>query len=143
MNSNEFRIVHAETPVKEIWSRLCYFENEHNAGEFLKSKNKKITEDTLENISKRIAFTMRTAREFYESASRVSLLTKPLLIFYGMIALSKVLFTITYMKKSPAKGHGLETPNQKDFEKDFSKLSTRRFAIFKEKQSNAPLGATP
>jgi hypothetical protein len=125
MTPDEFRIVHSETPVKEIWSRLGFFENEHNAREFLKTKNQKLTEKECFDIAKRIAFTMRTAREYYESAGRVSLLTTPLLIFYGMTALSKVLFAITYTKKSPSKGHGLETPNQKGFEKDFANLSTR------------------
>jgi len=125
MTSDEFRIVPSETPVKEIWSRLGYFENEHNAREFLKKKNKNLTEDELVDTAKRLAFTTRTAREYYESAAQVSLLTQPLLLFYGMTALSKVLFITTHLKKSPSRGHGLETPNQKDFEEDFSKLSTR------------------
>ena len=47
MTSDEFRIVRSETPVKEIWSRLGYFENEHNAKEFLKKKSKKLAEDKL------------------------------------------------------------------------------------------------
>jgi hypothetical protein len=86
---------------------------------------------------------MQAAREYFESATRVSLLTKPLLIFYGTVALSKVLFMATYSRKSRSakhgletpnqenteedseKGHGLETPNQKDFEKDFANLSTK------------------
>jgi hypothetical protein len=114
MAPEEFRIVHSETPVKEIWSRLGFFENEHNARDFLKTKNEKLAQDELLDTAKRLAFTMRTAREYYESAARVSLLTTPLLIFYGMTALSKVLFIVTYSKKSPSKGHGLETPNQND-----------------------------
>jgi hypothetical protein len=125
MTPDEVRIVHSETPVKEIWSRLGFFENEHNAREFLKARNENLTEKELFDIAKRIAFTMRTAREYYESAGRVSLLTTPLLIFYGMTALSKVLFAVNYTRKSPSKGHGLETPNQKDFENNFANLSTR------------------
>jgi hypothetical protein len=31
-------VVYSETPVREIWSILGYFENEHNAKEFLKEK---------------------------------------------------------------------------------------------------------
>jgi len=91
MSSDELRIVHSENPVKEIWSRLSYFETEHNA------------------------------REYYESADRVSLLTQPLLIFYGMTARSKVLFICTYGKKSPSKGHGLERLKPRHF----TELSTR------------------
>lgn len=125
MSSDDRRIVYSEIPVKEIWSRLGYFEIEHNAKEFLKNNNKELAEEDLVTTAKRLAFTMQAAREYYESAALVSLLTKPLLVFYGMGALSKVLFMATYSKKSPSKGHGLETPNQKDFEEDFSKLSTK------------------
>jgi len=125
LTSDEFRIVHSETPVKEIWSRLSYFENEHNVREFLKKKNDTLTEVELADTSKSFAYMMQTAREYYKSASLVSLLTKPLLLFYGMTAFSKVLFIATYLKNSPSKGHGLKTPNQKDFAEDFSKISTR------------------
>jgi hypothetical protein len=104
---------------------LSYFENEHNAREFLKKKSEKLTEAELIDTAKTLAFTMQTAREYYKSALRVSSLTQPLLIFYGMSALSKVLFMTTYLKISPSKGHGLATPNQRDFAEDFSKLSTR------------------
>jgi hypothetical protein len=143
MSSDELTIVHSENPVNEMWSRLGYFENEYNAKEFLKKKSEELAEDELVDTARTLAFTMQAAREYYESAARVSLLTKPLLVFYGMVALSKVLFTATYSRKSRSdkhgletpnqedfveeleKGHGLETPKQKDFEKDFANLSTK------------------
>jgi hypothetical protein len=119
MGSDELRIVHSENPVKEMWSRLSYFETEHNTRQFLKKFS--LSNDNLIDTARSLAFTMKTAREYYESADRVSLLTQPLLIFYGMTALSKVLFTATHGIKSPSKGHGLETPKPGDFEE----LSTK------------------
>jgi hypothetical protein len=120
-------IVYSETPVKEIWSRLGYFENEHNAKEFLSEKNKslsqELTQEQLTDISQRLSFSMQSAKEYYQSATFVTLLTKPLLIFYGMVALSKVLFIATYMKKSPSRGHGLESPKD-DFGAGFCNIST-------------------
>ena len=124
MSSDEFMVVYSETPVKEIWSRLGYFENEHNAKEFLSEKNKNLTEEQLVDIAKRLSFSMRSAKEYYQSATSVSLLTKPLLIFYGMVSLSKALFTATYMKRSPSTGHGLESPKD-NFENSFGDLSTK------------------
>jgi len=124
MSSDEFMVVYSETPVKEIWARLGYFENEHNAKEFLSEKNKNLTEEQLVDTAKRLSFSMRSAKEYYQSAASVSLLTKPLLIFYGMVALSKALFTATYMKRSPSTGHGLESPKD-NFENSFGDLSTK------------------
>lgn len=104
--------------MKEIWSRLSYFESEHNAKEFLKKFS--LENHNLVDTASSLSFTMRTAREYYESANRVSLLTRPLLVFYGMAALSKVLFISTYGKKSPSRGHGLEQPKPQVF----ARLST-------------------
>jgi len=99
------RIVHTETPVREIWSRLSYFESEHNAKEFLKKFS--LSNNELADTASSLAYTIKTAREYYEAAERVTVLTQPLLIFYGMTALSKVLFISTHGKKSPSTEHGL------------------------------------
>lgn len=119
MSSEESKIVRSENPIREMWSRLSYFETELNAREFLKKFN--LSNDDLIDTARSLAFTMRTAGEYYESADRVSLLTQPLLIFYGMTALSKILFMSTYGKKSPSKAHGLEQPKPEDF----ASISTR------------------
>jgi len=113
MSSEELRIVRSENPIREMWSRLSYFETKLNAREFLKKFN--LSNDKLIDTARSLAFTMRTAGEYYQSADRVSLLTQPLLIFYGMTALSKVLFISTYGKKSPSKAHGLEQPKPEAF----------------------------
>jgi hypothetical protein len=104
--SKEPRIEHAENPAKEIWSRLSYFESLHNAQQFLKGKFS-LPDKDLGDVAKSLAYTMRTAREYYEAAGRVTTLTQPLLIFYGMTALSKAVFMTKHGKKSPSKGHGL------------------------------------
>ncbi len=119
-SSDELRIVHSENPFIEMWSRLSYFDTEYNARQFLK-KQFTLPDDTLIETAKSFAFTMKTAREYFESADRVSLLTQPLLLFYGMTALSKVLFTATHGIESPSKGHGLEPPKPTNFEE----LSTK------------------
>jgi hypothetical protein len=101
------RIIHADDPVKEIWSMLNYFESEYNAKHYLEGKFGSSIDELLET-AKSLALTMRAAREYYEAAENVTVLTRPLLLFYGMTALSKVLFTATHAKKSPSKRHGLQ-----------------------------------
>jgi hypothetical protein len=119
--SNEFIIVQSENPFIEMWSRLSYFESEYNAQQYLKERFS-LPDENLMDIAKSLAYTMKTAKEYYESADRVTLLTQPLLLFYGMAALSKVLFTSTYGKESPSKGHGLEQPKPNDFPKIFTRI---------------------
>jgi hypothetical protein len=114
MSSDELIIIRSENPIKEMWSRLSYFETKLNAREFLKKKFT-LSDNDLIDTARSLAFTMRTAKEYYMSADHVSLLTQPLLTFYGMTALSKVLFMATHGKKSPSTSHGLEQPKPTNF----------------------------
>jgi hypothetical protein len=106
MNHREIREERTEEPVKEIWSRLSYFESKHNSKQYLDGKFQ-TANDELTDTANSLAFTMSTAHEYYEAAQRVTILTRPLLIFYGMTALAKVLFMATHGKKSPSNNHGL------------------------------------
>ena len=106
MNHRQLREVRTEEPVKEIWSMLSFFESKHNCCQYLENKFPTSNED-LTGTANRLAFTMSTAREYYEAAEKVTILTRPLLIFYGMAALAKVLFMATHGKKSPSNSHGL------------------------------------
>lgn len=116
------RIIHTEDPVKEVWSMLGYFESEHNSKQYLEKKFGTSVEK-LNETAKNVALTMRAAREYYEAAESITILTHPVLLFYGMTALSKVLFTATYPKKSPSRGHGLQ--EVKGWTGVFSEFSVR------------------
>ena len=117
--NKQLRVDHAEAPVKEIWSRLSLFESEYNSKEFLRRFG--LTDDDLSNVARSLAFTMRTAREYYEAADQVTILTHPLLVFYGMTALAKTLFISTHGKKSPSTRHGLQ--KIKEWSGTFAELS--------------------
>jgi hypothetical protein len=117
--AKELRVDRAESPVKEIWSRLSFFESEYNSKEFLKKFS--LADDDLGNLARNLAFTMRTAREYYEAADRTTILTQPLLVFYGMTALAKTLFMSTHGKKSPSTKHGLQ--KVKEWTGAFAELS--------------------
>jgi hypothetical protein len=105
--NNQFRAVRTEDPVKEIWSRLGYFESKYNCKQFLESKFPNSDEDLIETANN-LAYSMSSAKEYYEAAERVTILTRPLLIFYGMTLLSKIVFIATHGKKSPSSSHGLQ-----------------------------------
>lgn len=85
---------------------LSFFESGFNVESYLKEKfGSSIT--NIREISSNIALSMKAAREYYKAAEEVSILTEPLLLFYGMSALSKVLFGTTHRKESPSRSHGL------------------------------------
>lgn len=98
-------IVHTENAVKEIWSMFGFFQSEHNAETYLKHKFSEFQD--LPELKTTLAYTVRTAREYYIAAENVTDLTRPLLLFYGMINLAKVLFMATHGKLSPSRAHGL------------------------------------
>lgn len=86
---------------------LSFFESGFNVESYLKEKfGSSIT--NIGEISSNIALSMKTAREYYRAAEEVTILTEPLLLFYGMSALSKVLFGTTHGKESPSRSHGLQ-----------------------------------
>jgi len=100
-------LIHTDQPTKEIWSSLRYFESQHNCTQYLKSKFT-LSKGKLEEISRELAYAIRTAEEYYHASNQVSILTQPLQIYYCMIHLSKSLFLATYGKKSPSQSHGLQ-----------------------------------
>lgn len=118
------REMRTEDPIKETWSMLSYFESKHNCLQYLEEKFGKIEvdgvtdQDRLEAEQERLgtandfAFTVSAAREYYEAADKVTILTRPLLVFYGMVSLSKVLFTATHNRRSPSTKHGLQKEKQ-------------------------------
>jgi len=106
-----------ENPIKEIWSMLSYFESVSNDEDYLRKKFGTI--DELNETKKALAFTIKAAKEYYTAAESVTLLTQPLLLFYGMTALSKVLFMATHGKVCPSTSHGLEFSESTSF-RDYS-----------------------
>lgn len=120
------RIVRTGDPIKEIWSMLNYFESEHNVRQFLnrnETGHKDVPPNTIEEIAESLSSTTKAAREYYQAAEGVTILTRPLLLFYGMTALSKVLFMAIHRKKSPSSSHGLE--RVKGWNGVFPELSVR------------------
>jgi hypothetical protein len=50
--AKELRVDRAESPVKEIWSRLSFFESEYNSKEFLKKFS--LADDDLGNVARNL-----------------------------------------------------------------------------------------
>lgn len=66
-----------------------------------------INECNIETAASRVVTFMRQAYEYYRSAREAGFLTKPVLLYYGMVSLSKALIDSTYIISKPVKSHGL------------------------------------
>lgn len=132
-NSKELRIVQTENPEKEIWSMLSFFESEHNARDFLVEKlpKERSSEEILE-LARNLSVDMQAAKEYFKAAEGVSLLTRPLLIYYGMVNLAKVLHIACKGETPEGKRHGLES--LKPWNGVLSELSVKvkQYGIFPE-----------
>ncbi len=66
-----------------------------------------ITRNDVEEAAQKAVTSFRQANEYFFAAENVSLLTKPTLIFYGMVNYAKSLIFCTYKYESEVEGHGL------------------------------------
>ncbi|XHH08279.1 MAG: YaaC family protein [Candidatus Bathyarchaeia archaeon] len=112
---------------------LSYFESEYNAKNFLSEKlQKERTSEEILELAKNLSVDMQAAKEYFKAAEGVSLLTKPLLIYYGMVNLAKVLHITCKGEAPEGKKHGLESV--KPWNGVLSELSVKvkQYGIFSE-----------
>ncbi|KEO81146.1 YaaC family protein [Tumebacillus flagellatus] len=106
----------SEQPYRKLWDTFVYYENEQTTSEFLR---RQYEAQGLESVSKwvyqatpKFIFSIKQAREYYRAAEACDILTKPLLLYYGMMALSKALITSRtpdYPSTTSVLKHGLST----------------------------------
>jgi hypothetical protein len=128
------RIIQTENPEKEIWSMLSYFESEHNAKQYLQEKVSKgvFSSGDLDGAAKSLAFNMQAAKEYYKSAESATILTKPLLLYYGMVCLSKVLYVALKGIAPEGKKHGLGTLKPWDHFLANLSVKVKKYGMFAE-----------
>jgi hypothetical protein len=105
-----------EQPYRKLWDTFVYFENEQTSSEFLRGRYEALG---LENSGRlvyqatpKFIFSIKQAREYYRAAEFCDILTKPLMLYYGMMALSKALITSRdpeYPSTTSVLRHGLST----------------------------------
>lgn len=103
---SEYKI-HTEKPLDELWLQLRLFESEHYSKQFLKEKYSDIEDKELNKLSVILSSNIKQAYEYYYAASHVSILTSPLLYYYGMMCLSNVLWASLNKTDTIKESHGL------------------------------------
>src|SRR5688572_12046122 len=88
---------YTETPIRDIWEHLKFLAVEHNCKGLLsgkiKSGRKLIYSDSnvVNRKAKEISMCIRQAFEYFQAAEQATINTSPLILFYGMLSLSKAL----------------------------------------------------
>ncbi len=106
--------IRTEKPLDELWLQLRLFESEYYSKQFLKEKYSDIKDEELNKLSVIFSSNIKQAYEYYSAASSVSILTSPLLYYYGMMCLTNVLWASLNKTEEINPRHGLNNPNPKD-----------------------------
>jgi hypothetical protein len=94
--------VNCENPIREIWHILSDDENEYKVRKNLRSYYEEIhatyTDEDIERNASYFSYCIKQGKEYFTTAPQVSLLTRPLIIFYGMVSLAKAIVVLNNPK---------------------------------------------
>lgn len=105
-----------EQPYRKLWDTFVYFENEQTSSEFLRGRYETLGLESAQRhvyqATPKFIFAIKQAREYYRAAEACDILTKPLMLYYGMMALAKALIFSRdpeYPSSTSVLRHGLST----------------------------------
>ena len=92
------QILLSDDPQAEIWLRLSQHESEFAVREdirrYYKDNGIEFRETEIPTIAAYWVRSLKQAKEYFLASQSVSLMTRPLLLFYGMLSLSKLLILL-------------------------------------------------
>lgn len=114
---NAIHTVICEDPWQKMWDHFLYFETEPTVIRFLSKRYEQLSlDESHDELAKRNAHKMiylsKQAREYFHSGISSSLLVRPLLLYYGMVNLAKMLilsFDPYYPSHTKLLAHGITT----------------------------------
>ena len=85
-----------DSPGDAVWNHLRFLSHFNNATRLLQgglgcSVEREIPEGTVSRKARQLSACIQQAEEYYNAASRATIATSPLLLFYGMLSLAKAL----------------------------------------------------
>ena len=88
----------ADNPEQEVWFLLSEDESEYavkrKLSRYLQTEGIEIDDEELSQAVSYFSYCLKQAKEYFNAAKNVSILTRPLLLFYGMVCLAKVLIIL-------------------------------------------------
>lgn len=105
-----------EEPYRKLWDTFMFFENEQTTSRFLRGQYEKIGLDNPQRLAylatPKVIYGIKQARQYYKAAEYGDIMTKPLLLYYGMMSLARALIATRepeYPSTTSVLKHGLST----------------------------------
>ncbi|BCJ87462.1 YaaC family protein [Effusibacillus dendaii] len=105
-----------EEPYRKMWDTFVYFENEQTASRYLRERYEKIglpdPQRSAYLATPKLIFGIKQARQYYRAAESCDIMTKPLLLYYGMMSLARAFIASCdpdYPSNTSVLKHGLST----------------------------------
>lgn len=93
--ARQVQTIYADSIEQEVWFRLSENESEftvrRNLERYYAEEGISISADQLGEATTYFVYSLKQGREYFGAAKSVSILTRPLLLFYGMVCLAKLL----------------------------------------------------
>lgn len=110
----------------QIWDRFFYLENEQTSRTYLLTRYQQLGFDEAEKLSyqatSKFLYSIKQAREYFVLSTQASLICRPLLLYYGMVALARTVIVAgdpSYPSSTSVLKHGLSTKKRKREQYDF------------------------
>ncbi|WP_018131387.1 YaaC family protein [Effusibacillus pohliae] len=108
--------IRTEEPYRKMWDTFVYFENEQTASRYLRDQYEKSglpePQRAAYQATPKLIFGIKQARQYYRAAETCDIMTKPLLLYYGMMSLARALIACRdpdYPTTTSVLKHGLST----------------------------------
>lgn len=95
---DNIKLIKTENPLNEVWIYLKNFLNkDYSANKIIKFHPEidyKIYKKNIEKQAKQIIYSLKQSIEYFQASNNVSIITKPLLLYYGAVCLSRVVILL-------------------------------------------------
>ena len=144
-DSSKLIFTWSENPSIDLWNHIMFLSKKSNVSNLLSGKiqsNRTLLfeqGDALEKKAKQISLSVNQAYEYFKAADSITIATKPLLYFYGMLSLAKSLI-IANTKETNLESldyHGL-TQKPRDKESQEYHENPQNWTLEKEYAATAP-----
>lgn len=112
----KFTRIRTEEPYRKMWDTFVFFENEQTANRFLRTQYEKLNlsdpQRSAYKATAKLIYGIKQAREYYRAAESCDIMTKPLLLYYGMMSLTRAYIAARdpdYPTTTSVLKHGLST----------------------------------
>ncbi|MFC4768483.1 YaaC family protein [Effusibacillus consociatus] len=108
--------IRTEEPYRKMWDTFVYFENEQTANRYLRAQYESLGIDEPQRAAylatPKLIYGIKQARQYYRAAETCDIMTKPLLLYYGMMSLARAYIASRdpeYPTTTSVLKHGLST----------------------------------